>query len=398
MKVLLTHRYFWPDTPPYASMLKIIAASLAEQGHEVEVFASMPSYSTYEGGPVAASEKMEGFSVTRCPVFREDKKNPLTRILNVLSYCFNLYRHIRRSKPDVVTAATFPPVLAAWTASLAARHTGARFIYHMQDMHPEVSKMSGGILANALIQKLLIRLDSVSIRRSDAAVVLSDDMKQTLLSRSSARPGRIEIINNFLQGSETEEIPLRETGDRNRKFQVLFAGNIGRFQGLTKVVEAARLLKDHDAIEFVFLGDGVVLPELRELARGLSNIRFLPFMPFDQARPIIAGADLGIVSLQEGLYRIAYPSKTLTYLALGVPVLAIIEAESELARMVEAENAGVAVRERSAQAIADAVLQAYQHGKGKQDMHANARELYDQRFSTSIALSRWNSIIAATDS
>ena len=397
MKILLTHRYFWPDSPPYAEMLKVIATHLAsektEQGdanHEVGVFTSMPSYAKAEASQASKRETMDGVEIVRCRTFKENKKNILTRILNVFIYCIGLYFHIRKQKPDVVSGATFPPIFAAWTASLAAKQIGAKFVYHMQDIHPEVSAVSGGLLSRPIFQKTLRWFDSQTIGRTDTVVVLSKDMEETLLSRSDARPRAIKIINNFLQsGDDFNQINRSKSG----KYTVLFAGNIGRFQGLSTIVEAAMHLKDNEDIQFSFMGDGVALAELKQRASALPNVNFLPFMPFAEAQSVIAQADLGIVSLQKDMYKIAYPSKTLTYLALGVPILAVIEPQSELGHMVEDDVVGATVEDVSASSVADAVLRAYDLTQSGTDLRGNASALYQDRFATTIAMQSWSNVI-----
>ena len=44
MRILIVYRYFWPDTPPYATMLRDISRWLAEAGHDVEILTAQPSY------------------------------------------------------------------------------------------------------------------------------------------------------------------------------------------------------------------------------------------------------------------------------------------------------------------------------------------------------------------
>lgn len=184
MKVLLTHRFFWPDTAPYAVMLRAIGDALAEAGHEVHVLSSMPSYrSETRSSETPRSETLGALNVQRIWVFGDEKRNPLRRLANVVLYCWALFVTILRSRPDVVTASTFPPVVAAWSASLAARIVGAKFIYHMQDIHPELSQISGGRLGRGLVARLLTALDDQTLRRADAIVTLSKDMAETLRAR-----------------------------------------------------------------------------------------------------------------------------------------------------------------------------------------------------------------------
>ena len=42
--IVLIHRYFHPDTPPYAAILREIALSLGAAGHRVTVLTCQPSY------------------------------------------------------------------------------------------------------------------------------------------------------------------------------------------------------------------------------------------------------------------------------------------------------------------------------------------------------------------
>ena len=138
MKILLTHRYFWPDTPPYGSMLRTIAEALAAAGHDVHVFTSQPSYNSRIAAP--AHQTLSGVKIRRINILPERKTLPLVRLVNLVGYSLRLFLQILMLRPDVVSAATFPPVAAGLVASLAARLVGAKFLYHMQDIHPAVSK------------------------------------------------------------------------------------------------------------------------------------------------------------------------------------------------------------------------------------------------------------------
>jgi len=90
-----------------------------------------------------------------------------------------------------------------------------------------------------------------------------------------------------------------------------------------------------------YLGDGKVLPDLKNEWESHPQVRFAPFLPLHKAKALISEAEVGLVSISEGIYKVAYPSKILTYLGLGLPLLLLTEPESELAR--ELTKAGVAV-------------------------------------------------------
>lgn len=388
MKILFSHRYFWPDTPPYAAMLRSIAEHFADRGDEVHVFASRPSYRGSVAAP--AQELVGGLRICRAWVFRENRGNPLVRALNVLLYCTGLFIHILRVRPHVVTASTFPPVIAGWTASLAARLVGARFVYHMQDVHPEVSRYSGGRLGRGVLYRLMTWLDNQTLRRASAVVVLSEDMANTLRARGR-EDLRLHVINNFLLDSfEDGTPPPKELRKSPGKRRVIFAGNLGRFQNLPHVAEGvSRCFETHPELELFFLGDGEALVELKDRWAGHNQVRFGPFLPFPQARALMAEADVGLVSLTPGMYRVSYPSKVLTYLGLGLPVLAALEPESALARNIREKGLGAVPETNSEESIAEA-LQALLE---RSDWRPRILQWYGHNATLSSALTHWRAIM-----
>src|SRR6478752_1960155 len=94
MRLLLIHRYFWPDTPPYAHMLRRIAAALATE-HEVTVLSTQPSYKPeVEMASQPRDERLDGFSVRRIRLMRETSRGSLVRGLNALLFALRVFAHV----------------------------------------------------------------------------------------------------------------------------------------------------------------------------------------------------------------------------------------------------------------------------------------------------------------
>lgn len=353
MKILLTHRFFWPDTAPYATLLRAIGARLVVEGHAVSVLSSIPSYRAGSVGGSVRDDVVDGMAIRRVWVMPNEKEHPLRRVMNVVLYTWALFWTVLRTRPDVVTAAAFPPVFAAWSASLAARLVGASFVYHVQDIHPEVSEISGDLMARWPVAPVMRWLDNQSLRRSAAIIVLSKDMADTLAARGLGTLP-VHVINNFeLDSFGTAEPPPPALRKRAGKRRVIFAGNLGRFQSLPLLAEGvAHLFDSRPELELFFLGDGAALAELRARWAGHPQVGFGPFLPFSQARELIQEADIGLVALMPGVYRVAYPSKVATYLSLGLPVLALVEPGSNLAWELTSKGYGRVPSEPTPQAIA----------------------------------------------
>lgn len=395
LRVLAIHRYFWPDTPPYASILRRIAARWAGEGCEVEVLSTQPSYKADAGiSKQPKDEEIDGCTVHRMSLLPESA-GPVIRALNALLFALRAFIYIlMRRKYDVVMISTAPPIIGGALSCLAAKLIGARFIYHCMDVHPEIGKISGEF-RNRFVFSVLRMVDIWTCRNSCRVVVLSDDMEVAIKARPHSAGVRVSIINNFgLPVFEEAAVWLpAELRKPEGVFRVIFAGNLGRFQGLETFIDAMRLLRGRQDIEFVFLGTGKAINSLKEMANGMRNVCFLHHQPVAIAQRIIAEADLCVVSLIPGVVRYAYPSKTMAYLQQGRPILVSVEHESALAKMIKAEGVGIVVEPRNANAIANAIVGLADNRDIWSHMQIKAQQCGEELFAEGPILNRWASLI-----
>lgn len=392
-KILAVHRYYWPDTPPYAAMLRRIVAAWQDAGHQVEVLSSQPSYKEgLDNERRPARDSIDGIDVDRMALPNETSR-PLVRIVNALRLGGKLMWKAFTRRYDVIMISTAPPVLGGVAAALASRLSGARFIYHCMDIHPEVGKVSGEF-ANPLVFRVLSKLDQWACRQADPVVVLSQDMANTLRERPAGEQLSIRVLNNFSLPAERpipDELPFDWPAEA---FTVLFAGNVGRFQGLDTVVEAMGSLQHRDDIAFVMMGEGVAKSALQERAAELgARIHFVGHQPVEVAKAAMRRADAGFVSLTADIYRYAYPSKTMTYLEQGCPLIVAVEPESELASEVVAGGYGHAIPPGNSAALVELLEKLVEDGDATSRMKAKAKAKAQQAFSEEVVLAEWDNLL-----
>lgn len=394
MRILAVHRYYWPDAPPYSSILRKIVERWHQDGHEVEVLSSQPSYNDV----VAHQRRRRREIVDEVPVRRlslpQEKKRPIIRLVNALRLCSSLLWNALIRPYDVIMISTVPPVLGGAAAALTAKLTGARFIYHCMDIHPEIGRISGEF-SNPLVYGVLSRLDSWNCGQADPVVVLSGDMEKTLRKRPSGRDFTIRILNNFSLPSEKEipsKLPFNVSSD---KLTVLFAGNIGRFQGLETVVEAAAMLKNRDDVEVIFMGEGVEKVNLQKKAALMrANIHFVGHQPVEIAKAAMQQADYGFVSLIPGIHKYAYPSKTMTYLEQGCPLIVAVGQQSELAVDVRQHGYGYCVDFGDSKELAELLDWLANDRTRHAEMRRIALKRAEEMFSEKKLLKKWSELIA----
>lgn len=377
--VLFFYQHFWPDSPPYASMLRSIGGRLNKQGCKVEMLTAQPSYKPIDfNQKCAQSETLDSIDIKRLSTLPGANKIRAIALLGKVLFPIRavlevIKRRFLGRRPDVIVAATIPPVLNGACGLLAARIAGAKFVYHMQDIYPEIGVAGGLWSRSSLRYKILVAIDGYIARHADACVVLSTDMQNSLIRRGVNKASTY-IINNFmLESFEKNDLPASVDGETSsrvenisnddppqslsnskEKYRIVFAGNIGRFQALESLLDAFLDERCQQLpIELHFLGDGAVKAELQTQASNCSSVYFHGHVPFDQAAEFIRNCDAGIVSISPDVIKYAYPSKTLSYLGLGVPLFALVEQQSELASDIRNENLGVVFRGLEREALVE---------------------------------------------
>ena len=354
LTVLLIHRFFKPDSPPYAFILDDIRYLLGAKGAQVDVLSSQPSYKSVDKENSFPWKTVEdnGSTIFRLPVFQL-KSAEVSKFLNfgwfpIVVFWFVLLRR----KYDIVTVSTAPPVVLAFMIAFASKLRGFKLVYHCMDLHPEIGRLSGEFKNNALY-KLFFWMEGFTCRTASKIIVLSTDMKASLMRRDIGLASKVEIINNY-------DLSFKETPARlafyniDRKKRVIFAGNIGRFQNLHSLVLALKNNPWLDNFELIFVGEGAALEAIKSLSAGLEDlIRFIPHQPAVVARQMISDVDMAVVSLQEDVIRYAFPSKTMTYLAVGTPILAMVESDSELATFISSNDLGQVIAPNDRKGIYD---------------------------------------------
>jgi glycosyltransferase involved in cell wall biosynthesis len=391
-RVVLIHRYFSPDTPPYATILKEIALGLGADGMDVTVLTCQPSYNRAVAGRAQCREHLTPHVDVRRWRVLPDRSSTVAKIANLIIFSFRLaVTLIQMRRLDAVMAASTPPVLVALVVSVVAKIKRAPFVYHKQDIYPEVTTAGGGLPRAA--RQLLQRADAGTDRRSARVVVLSRDMAETVARRGADRQA-VSVINNFDPWTLPGRHPTPPANSPN-SVRFIYAGNLGRFQNLERLAEVIGRLGDDARFSFDFIGDGPMRPWLERFVvdRGLSRVRLHGYLsPEVLAEMLRSQFDVGVLSLHPGVIRSAYPSKMMSYLRNGLPVLALVEKNTELVDTLAQYRAGWAADPAVSGAVQQSFEEIFRSRGTIPMMRGEAHRMYQAEFSRPDQLRRWSTL------
>lgn len=187
---------------------------------------------------------------------------------------------------------------------------------------------------------------------------LSDGMADKLSAYMD--PKKIEVIplwtdNSFLQPIPKNENPFVVKWGLKDKFTVMYSGNMGLTHPVELLVDIAHRLQEDEDIFFLLIGGGHKFSMLEERIKSadLRNIRLLPWQSADMLPFSMNAADMGVVTLDDQASKLSVPSKIFDLFSIGVPVLGIGAANSELSRLLNTYQAGKCFSDKQVDEMAD---------------------------------------------
>ncbi len=391
-RLLILNAYYWPGPEASAHLLTELCESLAAD-YDVHVITGAVQGADHHAPRVIKN----GVTIERVPSTSFDRALIPGRALNYLTFMgAALVRGLKAGDTDVVLCMTDPPMLGAAAVFLARRHRSPLIVV-CEDVFPEIASTLGR-LRNPLAIGALRRTVSFYLRRADRVVAIGETMRMRLEAKG-APPERIRVIPNWVDVSLLEpRVKENEWALENGlagKFVVMHSGNVGHAQDLDTLVHAADRLRDLDDLEVLIVGSGARRAEVMRLVErlGLDNVRFLPYQPRERLSESLSSADVHVVGLAPGLAGYVVPSRLYGILAVGRPVIAAVDAESETAHVVEAANCGFRVPAASPDLLAAAIRGCHAARGELAELGRNGREWVEREGDRPVAIERYRALI-----
>jgi colanic acid biosynthesis glycosyl transferase WcaI len=273
----------------------------------------------------------------------------------------------------------------------------------MQDIYPDVA-LAVGTLREGMMARALRRILYTAYRKADLVIVPSKDMRRRVLELGVTR-SRAACVPNW---TDVQQLVLRKENNRFRRrhglddrFIVMYAGNLGLTQRLEHVLAAARLLCHQKEVVFLLVGDGAMRHRLQKRAQdmGLANVMFLPYQPKKDFAETLGAADIHLVPLDPQLAPCLMPSKLYNALASGSPLVAPAPHTSELARIIQENNAGLVIPPNDPARLAHTIRWCAANPQELRRMGRAARALAEQRCDrrhATAAFRRWLETVLAS--
>jgi glycosyltransferase involved in cell wall biosynthesis len=393
MKVTFIVCVFPPEREPSAVMAAELAGTLSQQ-HEIRVICPLPNRphgvlfpgfkrrwkDTSNDGPIRVERVWTWFASAKGPLWG--------RVLEGLSFGFTAaWQVLIGPRADVILLETWP-LTGQVPVALAAICRRIPVLNYVKDLYPEAAIAAGLMGSKSVLARLLRGVDAWICRTAACNIAISAQMAGVLLARCR-RPPRVAVIRDWIDTrvvapSLAVESWRLEVGLSPEDFVCMFAGTMGRASGVELLAEVADRLRNQDGVKIVCIGDGPGKERLQSerMLRNLSNLYLFPFVPREDVPRVQSAADAMLLTVARGVETSSVPSKVITYWAMGKPVIASVQRNSDIAETILTQGLGEVVSPGDARGLAEAIGRMKDAGEAKRtEIGTRARTLAERDYS-----------------
>ncbi|SEQ17734.1 Glycosyltransferase involved in cell wall bisynthesis [Streptomyces radiopugnans] len=390
---------------PYSAQ---IAEHLAALGADTHVLAGMPHYPAWRvheeyRGRWRVREVREGVTVHRRRHTVPRRQTALRRGLFEASVLAHGIAAPPRVRPDVVLS-QMPSLAGGVLGARIARRAGAPHAVVVQDLMGAAAGQSG-MSGGGRVASFAGGVEGRVLRSAALVGVVHESFADRVAAMGVPRE-RVRVVPNWTHvrapGGDRARTRAR-LGWPEDATVVLHSGNMGLKQGLEVLVETARLAGrdggpgsgsgSGGTVRVVLMGEGHRRGHLREMARGVESLDFLPPADAEEFPEILAAADVLAVTQRASVLDMSLPSKLTSYFTAGRPVVASVAAGSGTAREVERSGAGVVVPPEDPEALLGAVRRLAGDPGRCAELGARGREYVERRLSRRAGLERITALL-----
>jgi len=403
-RVLIHSIVFSPDGVSTAYLYNDIALGLVENGFDVVVLTTTPHYniiqSELKNQPLSKKlfglyyiSNFNGINVYHIPM--KKYKSTLKRIISfVYWHLASLILGITLNGVNFVLSPS-PPLSIGFISILIAKIKGAKAIYNVQEIYPDLLINKGNIKSSLFIN-LLKRFEKFIYNNSDAVVTIDNVFYSTIIPRFNDSR-KLHIIPNFVDTDlykplDSQQLPPTIFGDDKRKIKILYAGNIGFFQDWEPVLYAAKELSSEN-IEFWIIGEGVQKDYLEKKVsdHSLTNIRIFPYQKREFIPIINNYTDIHFIAINKEMEQEGFPSKVYTIMACAKPLIVITGVKTPLYNFLINKNCSELITTDRNVNFTNAIKKLANNKKLRQELGMNGyREIIDNYSKEVIVLNYAN--------
>jgi glycosyltransferase involved in cell wall biosynthesis len=367
-----------------------LSRALATRGHDVlhlynaDVQTPKPDLTRQPGDP-------SGFAVEGIGLRPSPARSFLAQRRQEAKLGRMIARRAMAFRPDVLLAGNNPLDVQRPIQS-ACRRARIPFVYWMHEFYsPAIDETLRNRAApiSVALSSYYHWLERRLLQRSDAIVPIADDFLGILAENWDVYDRQCMVVRHWapveaLRPGNKDNPWSREQGLADKKV-ALYVGALGAVENPMLLVELAEKLRDRPDVQIVVISEGEAADRVaREArARAMTNLRVLPFQPYEAYGDVLASADVLLAMVEADAGVLFVPPRVTDFICVGRPIVISAPRQNTAATSVRESGAGLVVAPGDAAAMKEAVLKYLDDSSLRQQAAAHGRSYAERTFDIS---------------
>lgn len=388
MRITYLVQYYPPEQASGLQLVEDLLEGFANQGWTINLFTPSPTRGvTDEQRKKYKRKRIEKkyggrLTIHRMHLYRE-RTGFISRAVRYIIFSVECFWKAATVPADVVFTGSGPPTQGVIAGLVKKVSKNKKIVYNLQDIFPDSLITSGISSKESVLVRIGRLMETFTYRNADVIITITDDMKDNLV-RKGVDPEKVLVVRNWIDVKKIIPVEIGdnklfdELGISRNKFNVIYAGNLGKAQGIDVIIEAAELLKDQNDIQFIIFGNGSEEDNVKKKAGNKSNISVFPLQPMERISEVYSMGNVAIIPCKPGTGSTGMPSKTWTIMAAGTAIIASFDLDSEMEKVINQAECGCCVESGNAELLADTISNMKNNTDLVNRMGCNARKFAEE--------------------
>ena len=377
-----------------------LSRSLARRGYNVlHVYSG--SFQTPHGTLIKRDCDPDNFEIYGIHLSKPFNKYSFIKRRNQeIEYGNLLIEKVLHFNPDIVISANTPLDAQSILLKKCVKEK-IKFVFWLQDLYgiaiKKILRKKIPVLGK-LIGHHYERLERTLLRRSDSIIVITEDFLP-LMNSYSVQKEKLHVIHNWAPIEEIPSLPRINQWSKEHglddKFCFLYSGTLGLKHNPDIILKLALHFKKNDKIRVIVLSKGIGIDWLRGKKEQMiiDNLILKDYQYYELLPSVLASADVLLTILESDAGIFSVPSKVLTYLCIGRPLLLAMPSENLAARIVKSNNAGIIVNPNDDAAFVQAAESLMNDKNLCEELSKNAIFFAEKNFDIETITNKFEKII-----
>lgn len=291
----------------------------------------------------------ENATILKLRIGNTQKTNIVEKGISTLTiekkFIFGIKKYLSNVMFDMVLYST-PPITFCNAIEFVKKRDGARTYLLLKDIFPQ-NAVDLGMMCKTGVKGLLYKYFRKKEKKlyaiSDKIGCMSQaNVDYVLKHNPEVSSDKVEVCPNCIEVcdmtlSDKEKIAMRQKyGIPLNKKVFVYGGNLGKPQNIPFIIECLKSQEKNPNVFFLIVGDGTEYGKLEAyfIESNSSNMKLMRRLPKEDYDRMIAACDVGLIFLDHRFTIPNFPSRLLSYMQAGLPVLACTDANTDIGKVI----------------------------------------------------------------